>query len=432
MLVADPDRRHKRPACGDDGSASPKVAMRALIEKFRHQAEVFVEQEDDFLCLVRATATETGIVLKVLREMDVANGTDLFLLFADEYRDPASYGVAVLARLREEVRLANQLRAKEQKPLFPELPVEAAAGKEPPDVLIAAIAYAKTLVSPQDGNRIVCALFPIAIIDHASWFRLLTALAPRHGLELWMTNVRLFARVESDTPSELRLCPRIREERIDCSPAALDASLKQEASDPTLPEAERMQAALMVYLIDVGHGRVAAARQRGTALFAFYERAEQPGLQAMVLNGEGDLRRRQEKQLARAREAYETALRYAAAAEDPVILSCVLQNLAEIAGEGKQHAEAAEYYGCLADLKHLFTDPDGKAMALSRRGEFLEKAGQPGDALDPWEEAIALGMAFELPHHIRPNLEHFRRVCRQLGRTQRLVAVETELRKWQA
>jgi hypothetical protein len=406
--------------------------MRALIEKFRHQAEEFVEQEDDFLCLVRSTATETGIILKILREIDVANGTDVFLLFADEYRDPASYVAAVLARLREEIRLANQLRAKVQKPLFPELPQAVAAGKEPHDVLIAAIAYAKTLVSPEDGNRIVCALFPIEIIDQSSWYRLLTALAPRHGLELWMTNVRVFARVDFDTPSELRGCPRVREEMIDCSPAAVDASLKQEASDPTLPEAERMQAALMVYLMDVGHGRGVEARQRGAALFAFYERTEQPGLQALVLNGEGDLLWRHEKQLAAAGEAYETALGYAAAADDPIILSCILQNLAEIAGEGEQLADAAEFYGCLADLKHLLTDPDGKAMALSRRGEFLEKAGQFGDALDPWEEAIALGMAFELPHHIRPNLEHFRRVCRRLGRTDRLVEVETELGKWQA
>ncbi|MBX6315306.1 MAG: hypothetical protein IRY99_20700 [Isosphaeraceae bacterium] len=405
--------------------------MNDLIDRLTRELRAFIEQRDDLLLLASCTAQDTAIVLKVLRDLDRASPSDYFLLFADDFTDAAAFVDSAVRRFREEHRLACESRVQEGEEPLPPFPTSLLdARRAPAERLHAAMDFARSLPPPAGGHRLVWAMVPAQVADWPAYLELVSTCAPRQTIEPWMRGLRLIFRVDAGFAfgaSPLVDTERTRLTRVDFGPSALEGSLRRSAEDSRLPLADRMQALLSLALLDAAHGRFLEAERRFRVLLDHYRKTDQPMMQAVVMNGLGDMAHRQ-GDLARARYWFECAVPPAVASEQPVVLATVVQNLAAIAYEQRRYAEAEEYYNGLVALKHSVLDEDGKAMALEWRGLSQEKQDAYDRAMLSWEEAELLIRVFELHHRLRPVLEHLRRAYRALRLSDKLATVEEELR----
>lgn len=96
--------------------------MRSLVEKARKDVTQFVEQRDDFILLAECSATDTASFLAILRNVEQSSGSDLFLLFADDFVQPGPFASVAVERLAEEVRIANEALLEEGESRFPSCP----------------------------------------------------------------------------------------------------------------------------------------------------------------------------------------------------------------------------------------------------------------------------------------------------------------------
>jgi tetratricopeptide (TPR) repeat protein len=406
--------------------------MRQLFQHLRKDLEGFVEQRDDLLLLAACGADDTAIALKALRDLDRASPADAFLLFADDFADAESFVATAIRRFQEEHGLACESRAQAgDEPLPPWPGALSDASRPPADRLHEAMGFARSLLPRAGGHRLVWAMFPAGVADWSAYLRLVASCAPRPAVQPWMGGLRLVFRVQAGfalADSPLAGAARTRLTRVDFGPAALEASFRKEANDQRLPVAERMEALLSLALLAAAHGRTQEARTHFEVLLDHHSRSGNPQMHAVVLNGLGDLEQRQGNS-AKARSWYERAVRPAAAARQATVLATVVQNLAAVAYQQRAYADAEVYYDGLVKLKDCLVDEDGKAMALEWRGLSQEKQNAYDRAVASWEEAELLSRAFELPHRLRPVLEHLRRGYRQLKNQEAVAAVETELRQ---
>ena len=128
---------------------------------------------------------------------------------------------------------------------------------------------------------------------------------------------------------------------------------------------------------------------------------------------------------------YECGIDPALAAQQPVVLATLVNNLASIAYQRQQFADAAQYYDSLCTIQGWLMNPVGKLQALEGRGLAQVELGQAEPALASFEEAALLGVGFALPALARANLQYMREVCQQGGFKQKLAEVERELSKIQ-
>lgn len=409
--------------------------MRDLIDRLTREFKTFVDQRDDLLLVASCAEPDVGIAAKVLRDLDRASPSDLMLILADDFSDAESFVTQVGKRFQEELRIAREsaeMRGEEELP--PELPAELLAAKGPPAKRLHQLMdFSRTLVPPQSGHRVVWAFFPAKIANRRAYMDLASSCAP-HGtrdVETWMRGLRLIFRAEADfafKDSPLVDAERTRLTRVDFSPPALEASLKKVVENPRLPSAERMDALLTIALLDAAYDRHQQANVKLKQLLDFHRRAENPLMQAVVMNGLGDVAYRR-KDLKKAQYWFECAIKPAGVAEQPMILATIAQNLGAIAYEQKKFADAEDYYHLLFQARESLLDEDGMVVALEWRGLSQEQQRKWQPAQASWEHAEVLCRAFELNHRLRPTLENLSRVYRQLRNQERLKEVERELKE---
>src|SRR5262249_19762153 len=153
--------------------------------------------------------------------------------------------------------------------------------------------------------------------------------APRPAVQPWMGGLRLIFRVEAGfalANSPLAGAARTRLARVDFGPAALEASFSKEANDPRLPGAQLVGGLRSLALLASAHGPTPEARTNFQVLLDHHSRSGNAQMQAVVLNGLGDLEQRQGNS-AKAKSWYERAVRPAVAARQATVLATVVQNL---------------------------------------------------------------------------------------------------------
>jgi tetratricopeptide (TPR) repeat protein len=404
--------------------------MRSLVERLQRDLREFVEQRDDFVLLIESSESDWGSVLAILRDAEQALGSDVFLLFADEFVQPGSFVDTAVERLSEEFRRANEaLRGEKREPL-PELPKGLRdRTRAPADRLREAIAFPRSLL-PRDGDhRLVWAMCPERIKDLAAYRGLVGALAPAKGIQPWMTGIRLIfrdERVEASDPWSR--VPGVRRSRFDMGPAAIEKSLREDVENESQPEEQRIQSLLSLALLDSAHGRFREANETLSYLLGYFQKTKDVAMQAFVVNAVGDIHHRT-GDLPRAQEWYERAAVPAAEAGQPIILATVVKNLGDVAFEQRLYGDAEQYYDNLDKLSAHLLDPEGKVRALERRGLCQENLGSIGRAVESWEGAATLCRNVGLPPFLKSVLEHLERGYRQLRADAKLRAVQTELKE---
>jgi tetratricopeptide (TPR) repeat protein len=391
--------------------------MRKLFEQLTRTLEDFYGQRDDLMLLVACGDGDVALVLKALRDLDRSSPGGLFLLFAEDFAAPGPFVTGLAQHLQEELTLTNDSVGPGEEKL-PPLPADFLDPNKPPLArLESGLGYAQSLVNPRQGQKFLWGMGPGQIADPKSYVELLAGLAPQPEIRPWMRGARIVARVPVDfrlERSPLARAKRVNVEPFVIPPDAHEQGLLAEAADPKVPLADRMQAEVQLGYLDYAHGRFDQATGRFRKALAFFQWAEIPVMEGLVLSGLGDIARRQEN-WKQAQHWYACAAVPAAAAGSPILLANIVQNLALVAYHEGRFADAEERYGELATLKLGMLDEVGLTEALEWEGLSQEKQSAYDRALESWEEAALLCKSFELKDRFTPMLAHVRRAYEKLG-----------------
>ena len=208
-------------------------------------------------------------------------------------------------------------------------------------------------------------------------------------------------------------------------PNAQEEELIATAEDPKTPLGDRMQAEVQLAYLDYAHSRFDEAIKRFLKALAFFQWAEIPAMEGLVICGLGDIARRQEN-WQEAQHWYACAVEPAAKADSPVLMSNIVQNLAVIAFHEQRFSEAEERYSELVTLKRAMIDEDGLVEALEWQGLSQERQGAYDRAVVCWEEGALICKAFELKHQLDPLLTHLRHAYQALERHEELEKFDEE------
>jgi tetratricopeptide (TPR) repeat protein len=403
--------------------------MRALLDQLRKDFANFVEQRDDLILISSCSDNDVAVGLKILRDLEQASASDVFLLFSDNFVQSAPFVSVVVERLREDHRLLTAALREEGKDPLPDFPALGDRSRPPAQRLIEAMTFARSLLPRKGGHRLVWAMFPLEIRDRSEYLGFVSELVPWSGLKPWMSGLRLIFR---DLPATGQFAPalaegpRVRLGSFDLGPDAAAASFEQDAQNEELPEDERMQSLLMSAGLDYAHNRTESAVEKYKLLLGYYQKTDNPLMQAFVLNAFGEMAHRADD-LEKAQIWFECALVPAEKAKEPVLLTTLGRNLADIAFQQARYADAEQYYDNVDKLASQMLDPETKIRALESRGLCQEKQGAFDRAVGSWEAAAHLSRKIELPEFLRKNLEHLARVYRRFGRNDRLPQLEAEL-----
>src|SRR5215510_3591670 len=227
--------------------------MRRLAEQATAGIRGFWEQRDDLVMVLRASDVDVPPVLKIIEALEEQLAFVWCWVFAEPFVSAAAYADSIVADIAAKRGAVSATLAEANKPAWPELPLAMThPGAEPVSRLRAACVYVRGLVPSVPGGVTVFGLLPTETKDPAGYATLVSDMV-RHRMPYpWCAGIRFMLR---DDPAAPRLgavlaSPRVRALRTDFSPPTLEAALKQEADDNSMPESERMTASVVAAGMD--------------------------------------------------------------------------------------------------------------------------------------------------------------------------------------
>ena len=320
--------------------------MRKLFTQLVGAFGQFLKQRDDLLLLVPCEDSDVAFVLKALRDLDRESASDLFLLFADDFEGSSAFVSNIADHLHEEHELTNGAVGPDVEKL-PPLPSELFDLKVRPAArLESGLRYAHSLIDARKGQHFLWGMGPGHIENVETYLELLRPLLPSPEIRPWMRGARIVARVPADfriDQSPLAKSTRVRVKPFTIPPGAQEEELQAAALDPKLPLGDRMQAEVQLAYLDCAHSRFEQAVGRFLKALAFFQWAEIPVMEGLIISGLGDIARRQNN-LKAAQHWYSCAVVPAAKDGNPILMANIVQNLAVIAFQEKRFVDAEERY----------------------------------------------------------------------------------------
>lgn len=406
--------------------------MRKLLEQMRTDCNQFIKQRDDLLMIAPCSDNDSGIALQVLRDIEQADATHIFLLFADSFTESDPFVSVAVERLKQQHSLACAALAEKGKEPLPSMPAGLFHASHPPALRLRdAICFARSFVPREGGHRLVWAMFPQQIANRREYLRLVSTFVPLDGIKPWMAGIRLIFRDMVGTAEYapgLTHAPRTRLREWNLGPAAVESSLQSDAANKELSVDERMQSLFSLALLDYAHNRGEAAIAKFNVLLGHYQRTGNNLMQAVIVNGVGDVFHRQ-GDFPAAQYWYECAVPMCAAAKDPLAMATVSKNLGDVSYKLGRYAEAEQYYDGLDKLCAVTLDPGTKIYALKCRGLSQEMQDKYEVAIASLEAAALLSRNMNFTPLLGENLEHLVRLYRTIGRDDQVARVEEELRR---
>ncbi len=405
--------------------------MRTLFENARKRLETFVEQRDKAVMILSAEGLQIAYVIKLLTDIEAAGSPDVFLIFPQDFESSRQLAALVVERIRLSYEAAGQeagIAGEIEKTLpFPAVCLD--EGQPPARRIREALVFARSLLLPNQGQRLIFGLLPVEVKDPEKYRDIVLQLIAVDKNLPWFRGMRLLIREEHVAPMLPQLDtihPFLEQQHFDLSTAAMTESLREEARDPELPAEQRAQSLLQLACIDYAHQRYADAMEKYSDLLAYYQQTGNVMLQAMVLNGIGDVYGRM-KNLHQARDWYERALVPAGESAHPIILFTVARNLGHIYYDMKNYEQAEVFFDGAQQLGLHTHDPDSKIVALEWRGLSQQKQKQYARAADSFEAAVLSAVEFDRAGHVQRNLEHLEKLLKRCNQQQRLQAFRYQL-----
>lgn len=405
--------------------------MRRLFERFQKDLEGFIEQRGQGVLVLAMAGEQIAYAVKILKQIEDAGSPDVFLLFPHDFDGPAQFASLVVGRIEASYRaVLEELGPQRETMPIPPFPVHYRDEKLPAaGRLRQVLMFARFLVPPAGGGRLVFGLLPLQIKDLPGYRGLVEQLVQTPKGMPWFRGMRIIVREDSRSPM---LSPTVKEEPFvkflstDLSTEAMVASLNEELADPETLVEQRAQALVQLAGHDYANRRYEEALVKYNELQAYYQETGDLTMLTFVLIGVGDVHSRMQKP-ALAKEWFERALVPAAECGSPILLFTLGRNLGHIYYEQKQFAQAETFFDGAQQLGLLTRDPDCKILALEWRGLSQEQQLSWDRAADSFEEAARLALEFKRDEHRQRNLGHLRKTLKQLRQQDRLARVEREL-----
>jgi tetratricopeptide (TPR) repeat protein len=354
----------------------------------------FVRQDEHQVLVVRATDVELIYFLKIVQALDQVEPAHVFGLFADPVAaDAGAYVTSVLDGLRAQLDPVNQLRVADGQAPWPPLPPECGnPAVQPARRLRSGVAHAATLVPGSAAHRLVFCLLPQKIEKPRAYADAIAGLLPPQKAppEPEWPRVRLILRDDGTAPHLIEALRRSKNPDVliyepDLSPPALMDAMARDVADPGVPEPQRMQMLTQLASLDYAYGRLEEASAKYELLYDYYRREKSPAMQALVLQGIGDVLRRVGR-VPLARERYAQGLTLALETQAlPLMLS-----LAYAVGDAsltlRQYQDAEEHLEIARKIAVNLRNRGLEADSLEKIGDARVGLKRPGEALKTWRD----------------------------------------------
>jgi tetratricopeptide (TPR) repeat protein len=171
----------------------------------------------------------------------------------------------------------------------------------------------------------------------------------------------------------------------DLSPAAMMDAMAREAGDPTLSEAERMQILGQLAAVDFSYGRLDEAAAKYGVLYDYYTRGKAPAMQALVLQGVGDILRKAGN-LPLARERYGQGLTHALETQSLPLMLSLSYNVGDTSLALKNWADADGHLDVAQTIAGKMLNPQLQADAMEKMGIARFEEKRFADAVAIWNQ----------------------------------------------
>ena len=357
--------------------------MQSKIKELQQSLEGFVQQSRRSVLVISLEESELVYVLKLIETLDQQDKANVYGSFPQPVdKGSGAYADDIIKALASQLDGANTARVGDGQPSWPPMPAVCTDGRlSATQRLRAAILHARSLVPNDPDNRLVFCLLPQQMgaiesyVDAVSSLLTSASAAPDPA---W-AGVRLILRDDKKKPT---LIPRLRQQKNphvlvyepDLSPAAMMDAMAREAGEPTLSEAERMQVLGQLAAVDFSYGRLDEAAAKYGVLYDYYTRGKAPAMQALVLQGVGDILRKAGN-VPLARERYGQGLAHALETQSlPLILS-LSYNVGDTSLALKNWADADGHLDVAQTIAGKMLNPQLQADAMEKMGiaRFEEK-----------------------------------------------------------
>ena len=391
----------------------------------------FVDQADYLTMVVGADDSTATMCLAALQGQDQENGADVFVIIPDEAVSSTNYLTAMATRIEAGRMAVNALLQKDGKPPWPELPIVCFDPREPErHRLRSLVSYVRDRLPPGD-HRLMWALMPTAFKDRDGYARVVGELVPRGSIEPWMRGIRFLVRDDRAQPFIIPTLKKLKAQGVlvynpDFSPSGVEAALNDEAADPAVPVGQRMTSLLQLAALDYSNQRFEPAIEKYRVLLAWFQQTGAREMQALVLQGVGDVLRRVNQSVA-AKEKYEQGLLLVADTKALVVTLNLAVSLGDTCLQLQQLDESYGYFELADQIATKIIHPFVKADCLEKMGMIQELRGAPGPAARIWTDACALCRQMEYDHRLTSILERLSALFKKARLKTELNAVTTEL-----
>lgn len=437
--------------------------MQEIIDHLRKECREFLEQRKLSMCAIECHDDDSAYVFATIDELDEHIDDSVFILFHHPCFDLNAYVDGVVAQIKAE-RAISYLAALEEKESaeeiqtleqFEDIQILSESEEEPiydegliddeipplPESLFDhtldplerfkdAIRYLKEVVA-DTGFLLVLGFIPTEISNAKAWIDIINLIIPIPENRATIAGIRTFIRKPADRldiPDKYTNLPLIKRVFFDCGPQAITDSFVQTIKDESQPVPKRMEAMLHLAILDYAHKRYDAAIEKYDHLLGYYQEQDDKTMQAIVLNGRGDIEHR-EGQYDKAEDWYERASLPAAESGSPIALYMITKNLGDVSFAKANYPKAEAYYEQGAILAEHQVDPQSRAIMLKHQGEAQRKQDKDLDTITTWEKEAKLCRNFNMKAELRDCLTRLEKHYRDLGQSDKALHIQIEREK---
>lgn len=409
--------------------------MLKAMQRLNARLAAFLEQREAVVLRIRCGAAEAPVVLRAIQGVDEGSGSDLFWVFPEDFVEPISYAEAVVqsfVRAHEELR---DLQKKEGLAVASPVPDDALVATRPPVARLRTLMmFSRSLLPVKDGGFAAWALFPLEVQNPVAWSIFNTQLMEHEWPFPWCHHLRVYLRESPAIVPPVGVPPPRSEEcSVDLGPDVIAQGFVEDADDESLPLQTRMNAVLILGGLDQSHRRFDAAIKKYDLVLRYAMAADVPVLACAALNQMAETWKMQGDRV-RALGCCNAAL--VAGSAQAITAGPALLNASVTAGhlatDSALWPEAETYFTGACALAEVQSDPRTRLQCLAHKGFAQYQQGRVDDAVSTWQ--AALKGAHQGGHEqekINP-LEFLRQHHRQTKNRVALVEVERELAETRA
>lgn len=376
------------------------VSMRRKFEQLRANLEEFVQQDDYPMLAVGCLPDELAYVMKFLQSLEEVLPAHMIAVFHQPFPDAGTYLDGMLESVRVQLEALAPLRVERREPPIPALPLAVMdPRRDPSKRLIDLLDHLRLLLPNEDEYRLVIGLLPLQCKDPGGYAALIRSILPVPEPPAWGNVVRIVVYEDRNlrplTPIlQAEQAERVLTFDVDFSTDAMADALVDDASDRSLPRAERMLALTQLAAIDYSYKRYELAFTKYAALFDYYVEVEQPDMQALCLLGAGDtLHAAGESEAAKLRLQQGIAL--AMQHRSLAVLLNLLSSAHGVCMILRHYADAETYADAATRVSAEVLNPFANADSFEARGDAQVRQDKLAEAVASYQRCRELSRTYQ-------------------------------------